>query len=293
MASKMREAEKRLRTPLITTSELADGLSDPGWLVADCRFELGKPEAGIADWRAGHIPGAAHVDLERHLSVPVTPTSGRHPLPSPAAFAATLGRLGIGNDTRVACYDAGSGAFAARLWWMLRWVGHDTVAVLDGGFAAWVAEGRPVSTGSATARPAATYNPRPRPGMVLDVDGVLRALAEGGTLVDLRGAERFRGDVEPIDAVAGHVPGAVNLPYTDNLGPDGRFRAAGEIAELWHARTGAAPGRAPICMCGSGVTACQGLLALEAAGIHGARLYGGSWSEWIRDPARPVARGPA
>jgi thiosulfate/3-mercaptopyruvate sulfurtransferase len=293
MASKMREAEKRLRTPLITTSELADGLSDPGWLVADCRFELGKPEAGVAAWRAGHIPGAVHVDLERDLSVPVTPTSGRHPLPSPAAFAATLGRLGIGNDTRVACYDTGSGAFAARLWWMLRWVGHDTVAVLDGGFAAWIAEGRPVSTGSAPARRAATFVPRPRPGMVLDVDGVLRALAEGGTLVDLRGAERFRGDVEPIDAVAGHVPGAVNLPYPDNLGPDGRFRAVGEIAELWRARAGAAPGRAPICMCGSGVTACQGLLALEAAGIHGGRLYGGSWSEWIRDPARPVARGPA
>jgi len=293
MASKMQEAEKRLRTPLITTSELADGLSGPAWLVADCRFELGKPEAGVAAWRAGHIPGAVHVDLERDLSVPVTPTSGRHPLPSPAAFAATLGRLGIGNDTRVACYDAGSGAFAARLWWMLRWVGHDTVAVLDGGFAAWVAEGRPVSTGSAPARLAATFVPRPRPGMALDVDGVLRALAEGGTLVDLRGAERFRGDVEPIDAVAGHVPGAVNLPYPDNLGPDGRFRAAGEIAELWHARTGAAPGHAPICMCGSGVTACQGLLALEAAGIHGGRLYGGSWSEWIRDPSRPVARGPA
>jgi thiosulfate/3-mercaptopyruvate sulfurtransferase len=293
MASKMQEAEKRLRTPLITTSELADGLSGPAWLVADCRFELGKPEAGVAAWRAGHIPGAVHVDLERDLAVPVTPTSGRHPLPSPAAFAATLGRLGIGNDTRVACYDAGSGAFAARLWWMLRWVGHDTVAVLDGGFAAWVAEGRPVSTGSAPARPTATFIPHPRPGMVLDVDGVLRALAEGGTLVDLRGAERFRGDVEPIDAVAGHVPGAVNLPYPDNLGPDGRFRAAGEIAELWRARAGSKPGRAPICMCGSGVTACQGLLALEAAGVHGGRLYGGSWSEWIRDPARPVARGPA
>lgn len=291
MASKMQEAEKRLRTPLITASELADGLSGPGWLVADCRFELGKPEAGLAAWRAGHIPGSVHVDLERDLSVQVTPTSGRHPLPSASTFASTLGRLGVGNDTRVVCYDAGSGAFAARLWWMLRWVGHDAVTVLDGGFAAWVAEGRPVSTGSAPARPAATFAPRPRPGMVLDVDGVLRALADGGTLVDLRGAERFRGDVEPIDAVAGHVPGAVNLPYADNLGPDGRFRAAGEIAELWRARAGSKPGRAPICMCGSGVTACQGLLALEAAGIRGGRLYAGSWSEWIRDPSRPVARG--
>ncbi len=146
MASKMQPADKRLRTPLISTDELAAGLSDPGLRVADCRFELGKPEAGLAAYRAGHIPGSVHADLDRDLSIPVTPSSGRHPLPSPSAFAATLARLGIGNDSRVVCYDAGSGAFAARLWWMLRWAGHDAVAVLDGGFAAWVAEGRLVST---------------------------------------------------------------------------------------------------------------------------------------------------
>ena len=288
----MRASEKRLRTPLISTSELAAALDDPGWLVADCRFELGKPEAGLAAFRAGHIPGALHVDLERHLSTPVSPASGRHPLPSPDAFAATLGNLGVGNETRVVCYDGGSGAFAARLWWMLRWVGHDAVAVLDGGFAAWVAEGRPVSTRETPARRAA-FIPRPRPEMVLDVDRVMRALAEGGTLVDLRGSERFEGKVEPLDAVAGHVPGAVNLPYVENLAPDGRFRAPAELAALWGERAGARPGHAPVCMCGSGVTACQGLLALEAAGIRGGRLYAGSWSEWIRDPARPVARGPA
>ncbi len=291
MAGKMQAAEKRLRTPLIATSDLADRLSGPGWLVADCRFELGRPDAGIAAWRAGHIPGAVHVDLERHLSAPITPSTGRHPLPSPAEFAATLGRLGVGNDTRVACYDAGSGAFAARLWWMLRWLGHDAVAVLDGGFAAWTAEGRPVTAQAPPPRPATSFVARPRPGMLLDTEGVVRALADGETLVDVRGAERFRGDVEPIDAVAGHVPGAVNLPYSDNLGADGRFLAAGEIAEMWRSRAGAAEGHAPVCMCGSGVTACHGLLALEAAGIPGGRLYGGSWSEWIRDPARPVARG--
>jgi thiosulfate/3-mercaptopyruvate sulfurtransferase len=288
----MQAAEKRLRTPLISTSELAPVLDDPGWLVADCRFDLGKPEAGLAAFRAGHIPGARHVDLERHLSTPVSPASGRHPLPSPDAFAATLGSLGAGNETRVVCYDGGSGAFAARLWWMLRWVGHDAVAVLDGGFAAWVAEGRPVSTAETPAR-RAEFIPRPRPEMVLDVDRVMRALAEGGTLVDLRGAERFEGKVEPLDAVAGHVPGAVNLPYAENLAADGHFRAPAELAALWRARAGARPGHAPVCMCGSGVTACQGLLALEAAGIRGGRLYAGSWSEWIRDPARPVARGPA
>jgi len=288
----MQRAEERLRTPLVSTSELAERLSDTDWLVADCRFELGKPGAGREAWRAGHIPGAVHVDLERDLSLPATPLSGRHPLPGPAEFAATLGRLGIGNRARVACYDSGPGAFAARLWWMLRWAGHDDVAVLDGGFAAWTAEGRPVST-DATPRAPAVFEARPRPAMVVDAHEVAAALARGETLVDLRGAERFRGDAEPIDAVAGHVPGAVNLPFPENLGEGGRFRGPAELAGLWAARAGAVPGRAPICMCGSGVTACHGLLALEAAGIDGGRLYAGSWSEWIRDPARPVARGPA
>ncbi len=286
----MRRAEKRLRTPLISTRELAAALPEAGWFVADCRFELGKPDAGLVAWRAGHIPGAVHVDLERDLSVPVTAATGRHPLPTPAAFAVTLARLGVGNDTRVVCYDAGSGAFAARLWWMLRWLGHDAVAVLDGGFSAWTAEGRPVSTDEPAPRRAAAFVPHSRPGMVVDAADVIAALARGEALVDVRGAERFAGKSEPLDAVAGHVPGAVNLPYLENLDAAGRFRGPEELAGLWRARTGAEAGRAPICMCGSGVTACQGLLALEAAGIPGGRLYSGSWSEWIRDPSRPVAR---
>jgi thiosulfate/3-mercaptopyruvate sulfurtransferase len=286
----MQAAEKRLRTPLISTAELAAQLSDPDGFVADCRFDLGRPHAGREAWRAGHIPGAIHIDLERDLSIPVTPDSGRHPLPAALDFAATLSRLGIGNATRVVCYDAGPGAYAARLWWMLRWVGHDSVAVLDGGFAAWTGEGRPVSTDAPLRNPV-QFTPHPRPDMVCDAAGVARALGRGGTLVDVRGAERFAGSVEPLDAVAGHVPGAVNLPYLENLGEDGRFRDAGQIADLWRTRTGATAGNAPICMCGSGVTACQGLLALEAAGVAGARLYAGSWSEWIRDPSRPIARG--
>jgi thiosulfate/3-mercaptopyruvate sulfurtransferase len=285
----MRQAEKRLRTPLISTAELAGHLADPDWFVADCRFELGKPDFGRDAWRAGHIPGALHVDLERDLSAPVTPSTGRHPLPSPGAFAATLARLGIANDTRVVCYDAGPGAYAARLWWMLRWVGHEAVAVLDGGFAAWTAEGRPVSAEQPTRTPA-RFTPRPRPEMVIDAAGVAAALARGETLVDVRGAERFEGKAEPIDAVAGHVPGAVNLPFARNLAATGRFLGPEELAALWRESAGSEPGRAPICMCGSGVTACQGLLALEAAGIPGGRLYAGSWSEWIQDPARPVAR---
>jgi thiosulfate/3-mercaptopyruvate sulfurtransferase len=292
MAGKMRASGKRLRTPLISTAELSEHLSDPDWLVADCRFELGKPEAGRAAWREGHIPGALHVDLERDLSAPVTPETGRHPLPAAGEFAATLSRLGVGLQTRVACYDGGSGAFAARLWWMLRWVGHDAVAVLDGGFAAWTAEGRPISR-EAALRPPARFVAHPRPEMVCDAGEVARSLARGQTLVDVRGAERFEGRVEPLDAVAGHVPGAVNLPYSENLEASGRFRSPERLASLWRERTGAAPGRAPICMCGSGVTACQGLLALESAGVRDARLYAGSWSEWIRDPARAVARGPA
>jgi thiosulfate/3-mercaptopyruvate sulfurtransferase len=292
MPVKMRRAEKRLQTPILSTSELASRLSDPDWLVADCRFELGKPDAGRLAYRAGHIPGAIYVDLERDLSAPVTPATGRHPLPDAASAAAAFSRLGIGERTRVVCYDAGSGAFAARLWWMLRWLGHDAVAVLDGGLAAWTAEGRPVST-EVAARDAARFVARPRTAMVCDTAGIVGALAGGALLVDVRGAERFAGQSEPIDAVAGHVPGAVNLPYTENLDAAGRFRAPAVLASLWRERTGADSSRPPICMCGSGVTACQGLLALAAAGIDGARLYAGSWSEWIRDPSRPVARGDA
>jgi thiosulfate/3-mercaptopyruvate sulfurtransferase len=277
-------------TPLISTAALAPRLADPGWLVADCRFDLADPAAGAAAWRAGHIPGASHVDLERDLSVAVTPRTGRHPLPSPEAIAATLSRLGVGNRTQVVCYDAGNGAYASRLWWMLRYVGHEAVSVLDGGFAAWAGEGRPVSTDE-SGRPAARFSARSRPGMLCNAAGVAEALARGELLVDVRGAERFRGDVEPLDAVAGHVPGAANLPFTENLGADGRFLSPAALARRWRERVGAEAGRDIICMCGSGVTACQGLLALETAGITGGRLYAGSWSEWIRDPSRPVARG--
>jgi thiosulfate/3-mercaptopyruvate sulfurtransferase len=288
----MHAAEKRLPTPLLSTGELAARLSDPDWLVADCRFELEKPEAGREAWRAGHIPGSIHVDLERDLSAPVTASTGRHPLPAIADFEATLSRLGVGEKTWVACYDAGNSAYAARLWWMLRWAGHDQVVVLDGGFAAWNAEGRPVSTEVITRTPA-RFVARPRPQMLCDAGGVADSLARGEVLVDVRGAVRFAGSVEPLDAVAGHVPGAVNLPFLENLGADGRFRSAQELAGHWRERAGVVRGADAICMCGSGVTACQGLLALEAAGVRGARLYAGSWSEWIRDPSRPIARGPA
>ena len=277
-------------TTLITPAELVESLSEPAWLVADCRFELGKPDAGREAWQAGHIPGAIYIDLERDLSAPVTAATGRHPLPAIEDIAATFSRFGIAEQSQVVCYDGGSGAYAARLWWMLRYAGHDAVAVLDGGFPAWVEEGHPVSTGVAR-RPPTRFVVRPRPEMLIDASGVALALARGELLVDVRGAERFAGTVEPLDTVAGHVPGAINLPYLGNLDARGRFLPPPALAERWRRRTGDAAGRAAICMCGSGVTACQQLLALEAAGVTGGRLYAGSWSEWIRDPARPVARG--
>ena len=277
------------KATLVSAAELAARLADPDWLVADCRAELSDREAGARAWRAGHIPGAIHADLERDLSAPVTPRTGRHPLPPVEAIAATFSRWGVTGTTQVVAYDAGNGAYAARLWWMLRYLGHDAVAVLDGGFAAWLAGGHPVSDAAVTRRPAA-FVARARPEMLCDAGGVQAALARGELLVDVRGAERFAGKVEPLDAVAGHVPGAVNLPFTQNLDETSRFRPGAELAELWRSRTGVTAGSSPICMCGSGVTACQALLSLEIAGIGGGRLYAGSWSEWIRDPGRPVAR---
>jgi len=279
-------------TILVPTETLAGRLADPDWLVVDCRFELSDPESGRRAYRASHIPGAIHADLERDLSSPVTAATGRHPLPPVTELEATFSRFGIAPGTQVIAYDDGPGAYAARLWWMLRWLGHDAVAVLDGGFAAWLAEGRPVTQAN-RARAPASFVARPRPELLCAADEIPRALARGAVLVDVRGAERFRGEVEPLDAVAGHVPGAVNLPYLENLGSSGRFRDPAALAALWRERAGVAGGREVVCMCGSGVTACQGLLALESAGITGGRLYAGSWSEWIRDPSRPVARGPA
>ena len=276
-------------TTLVNARQLAGRLADPDWLVVDCRAELSDREAGVRAWRAGHIPGAIHADLERDLSAPVTPATGRHPLPPIKTFAATLSRWGVNGNTQVIAYDAGNSAYAARLWWMLRYVGHDAVAVLDGGLAAWLAAGHPVSDAVATRRPA-RFVAKPRPEMVCDAAGVAEALARGELVVDVRGTERFRGEVEPLDAVAGHVPGAVNLPFLLNLDDKCRFRPQAEIAELWRTRTGFTAGSGPICMCGSGVTACQGLLSLAIAGLPDGRLYAGSWSEWIRDAARPIAR---
>jgi thiosulfate/3-mercaptopyruvate sulfurtransferase len=272
------------------------------WAVIDCRFDLARPDWGASAYAAGHVPGAIYAHLDRDLSGPVTPASGRHPLPTLEGLAETLGRWGIDDTVQVVAYDQGNGAFAARLWWLLRWAGHQQVAVLNGGFAAWQQAGLPVETTQATDTTPGLRQPRafvPRPGKVLTVSTaeLERAVAAGelasGTsvLVDARGADRFAGENETIDPVAGHIPGARNHPFLRNVDSRGRFVPAGELRERLQATLGDAATIQTIAMCGSGVTACHNLLALEIAGLPGARLYAGSWSEWIRDRDRPVARG--
>jgi thiosulfate/3-mercaptopyruvate sulfurtransferase len=276
---------------LIDVDSLQGLLGRPQLAIVDCRFDLMNPEAGHLAYLKGHIPGARYADLNQDLSAPVRAGTGRHPLPPPEAFAARLGELGIDDVTQVVAYDDANSSMAARLWWMLRWLGHEAAAVLDGGFKAWLACGGAEESGEADVR-RARFTPRPNPGAVLSTADVERALEDGtALLVDARAAERFLGAVEPIDPVAGHIPGAVSHPFTVNLGADGRFLPAAELGRRWRERLAGCDPQAIVAMCGSGVTACHHLLSLEAAGIPGGRLYAGSWSEWIRDPRRPIARG--
>jgi thiosulfate/3-mercaptopyruvate sulfurtransferase len=278
-------------TTLIDAATLQGLAATPGILAVDCRFDLADPAAGRRAYLAGHIPGAVHADLNHDLSAPIGPETGRHPLPSPAAFAERAGRLGIGSGVQVIAYDAANGSFAARLWWMLRWVGHEAVAVLDGGLRAWRARGGAIETGEVQPIPR-RLELNAAVDAVLDTAAIESGLGDPGRLiVDARAPERFSGAVEPIDPVAGHLPGAVNHPFSANLGGDERFLPADELRARWLTRL---EGRAPaelVAMCGSGVTACHDLLSLEIAGLPGARLYAGSWSEWIRDPRRPIERG--
>jgi thiosulfate/3-mercaptopyruvate sulfurtransferase len=268
-------------------------LGSPSLVILDCRFDLAAPNAGKQAYLRGHIPTARYIDLNRDLSGPVSPATGRHPLPQPEQLAAVLGHLGVSSGTQVIAYDELNGSFAARAWWLLRWLGHHRVAVLDGGLSAWLEVGGRLESGEprAPAR-AATFVPRPDTAAVVTAAEVLAASRDPRRLlVDARAAERFAGSSEPIDPVAGHVPGAINHPFTANLREDGRFLAKPELVRRWGERLGStAPGDV-IAMCGSGVTACHDLLALELAGFPGAKLYAGSWSEWIRNPQRPIARG--
>ena len=278
-------------TTLVQADALAAALDHADLTVLDCRFSLADPEAGERAWQASHIPGARHAHVDRDLSDHTRHGQGRHPWPDVAAFTARLGAWGITPAHRVVAYDAGDGAFAARLWYLLRALGHRDVAVLDGGWARWTALGLPVDDLVRTLAPAtyvATFDHTP----LLDADATQRHLDAGDLLVDARAAERFRGEVEPIDPVAGHVPGAVNRPYASNLA-DGRFKPAAQLRAEFEALLG---GRAPdamVAMCGSGITACHHLLAMAHAGLPGAKLFTGSWSGWISDPSRPVATGDA
>jgi thiosulfate/3-mercaptopyruvate sulfurtransferase len=276
---------------LVQPAELAEQLGLPGVVVVDCRFDLLNPAAGRQAWEQGHIPGAFYADLDRDLAAPVTATSGRHPLPDPAGYAALLGSWSVMPDTLVVAYDSSGGAIAARLWWLLRWVGHERAAILDGGLPAWQAAGLPVDQSVREQRVGA-YPVQPGAMPVIGATELQAGLAEGNAcLLDARDAARFAGKVEPLDTAAGHVPGATNRPFQANLGPGGRFRAPAELwaefAEL------AAGGKAMVSMCGSGVTACHNLFALQLAGLpaNEVALYAGSWSEWIRDGKRPVATG--
>lgn len=277
--------------PLIDATSLARNRDRPDWIVVDCRFTLTEPKAGRAAYDRGHIPGARYAHLDDDLSRKPSPTEGRHPLPEPATFAAKLGAWGIAPGDTVIAYDEGSGAHAARLWWLLRWVGHERCAVLDGGLAAWVAAGHDLEQRSPSVTVRHYPAPEPEAQLVVTTGEIAARQAAGDLLVDARAAPRYRGEQEPIDPVAGHVPQARNRPFSSNLTSAGRFRPAAELrAELVELLAGRDASRL-IAMCGSGVTACHLLLAMESAGLTGGRLYAGSWSEWIRDPARPIARG--
>ena len=283
-------------TTLIEAAALAAHVNDANWVVVDCRHDLVNLAAGRDAWAAGHIPHAVFADVETALSGAKRGADGafrgRHPLPEKAAFVELLRSWGVNDDTQVVAYDAHGGMFAARLWWMLRWVGHDAIAVLDGGLPAWQAAGQPVVTDVPAARPRGTIAERPALVTTVDVNAVLHNVEHGGrTVVDARAPDRFRGENETIDPVGGHIPGAKNRFFKDNLQPDGRFKAPDQLkAEL-----GVAVGdpAQAIMQCGSGVTACHNLLALEVAGMPGAALYPGSWSEWSADPQRAVATGSA
>ena len=277
--------------PLVRAEALASRLEDPRWVVFDCRHDLMAPDAGLALYRASHIPGARFAHLDRALSGPKDGRGGRHPLPERDAFVEFLAEAGVNDDSLVVAYDASSGLYAARLWWMLRWIGHADVVVLDGGLPAWQAVGLPLTDvvpnptrGNIVARPSLTA--------VVDTADVEANLATQARLVvDARAPERYRGDVEPLDPVAGHIPQAVNHPMARSIGADGLFKDAAALrAAFDETLAGRSPGDV-VQSCGSGVTACHALLAMEVAGLPGASLYAGSWSAWVADPARPVARG--
>ena len=279
-------------TTLISTDELAAHLTS-GWAIIDCRFDLQNDSWGRGQYESSHIPGAVYVDLNADLAGPRNGTNGRHPLPSVESLADLFSRLGIGEGTQVVAYDQDAGLYASRMWWSLRYLGHEIVALLDGGWSKWMREGHPARSGHET-RPRVAFTPRVRPGSHLSVDEVAARAGDGTTLlVDARGPERFEGREEPLDRVAGHIPGAANHFYRWNLTADGTMKPAGELRATFKQLLAGRPPEQAVMYCGSGVSACHNLLAMEHAGLGGTPLYAGSWSEWSADPSRPIETGPA
>ncbi|KGS02282.1 rhodanese-like domain protein [Burkholderia pseudomallei MSHR5608] len=280
-------------TTLISADNLAERLAAaPGSvLVFDCRFDLADTDLGEQAYAAGHIPGAHYLHLDRDLSGAKTGTNGRHPLPARDALVDTLKAHGLRQNQQIVAYDAQGGMYAARLWWLLRWLGHDSVAVLDGGLQAWQSEGHAVSQDT-PPKSMGDFRAGAPLATVVDAQTVLANLATKDRLViDARAADRYRGENETIDRVGGHIPGALNRFFKDNLTADGRFKSGHELREAFSPLLGATEPKKVILQCGSGVTACHNALAMEIAGLHDPALYAGSWSEWSADPSRPVATG--
>ena len=274
-------------TTLVSPDQLAQHLHDPQWVVFDCRFALTRPESGRQAYAKSHIPGARYAHLNEDLSGPITPASGRHPLPDPGLLAGKLGQWGVDRDKQVVVYDDSFGSMAVRLWWLLRWLGHDAVALLDGGFPAWLKQGRELDADIPEVHPT-EFHPAQNDSLWVDSAAVLAALQQKRVIIDARAEERFTGFIEPLDKVAGHIPGSLNAPFEDNLDMRGNFLKPEELRAQYESLLHGAPPGEVIHMCGSGVTACHNLLALELAGLPGGKLYAGSWSEWITDPSRPI-----
>jgi thiosulfate/3-mercaptopyruvate sulfurtransferase len=280
-------------TTLISADETAAHLKDPDWVICDCRHDLADYSAGYRAYRNGHIPGARFLHLDVDLSGPKTGLTGRHPLPHPASFSLRLGALGIDNSKQVVAYDDSGSPFAARLWWMLRWLGHERVAVLDGGWGAWQRAGLPFTVAQPEIT-AAAFNSRVQQRLAVDSTVIAANLQDHkAQVIDARAADRFRGENETLDPVAGHIPGAINRFFKLNLGEDGRFKPAATLKQEFAGMLNSHTPETIIHQCGSGVTACHNLLAMEVAGLSGSRLYPGSWSEWVSDRRRPVATGSA
>ena len=280
----------KAETLLVQPAELARYLDDPDWIAFDVRHDLANPAKGREAYAEGHVPGAYFLSMEDDAAGPKTGRNGRHPLPDLATFAALMNRCGVAPGRQVVIYDDAGGSYAVRLWWMLQWLGHDRVGILDGGWPAWMKEGRPVSREVPAPREG-SFVPKPMLGATVDAAYVERHLRDPrAPLIDARAQERYEGRIEPLDPVAGHIPGAINRFWKSNLGPDGRMKAPAALrAEFEALLQGADPG-AVVHSCGSGVTACHNAFAMALAGLPMGRLYPGSWSEWCADPARPVER---